>query len=72
VLTVEENTIMGGLGGAVAEALAEAGFSPGKKFGRVGIPDVFPDHYGSQANLLDYYGINAAGITSAVRRLLAA
>jgi transketolase len=30
VVTIEENTIIGGLGGAVAEALAEANFDPAK------------------------------------------
>jgi transketolase len=70
VVSVEESTILGGLGGAVAEAIAEAGFSPAKRFRRVGIPDVFPDHYGSQATLLDHYCINADGIVAAVRALL--
>jgi len=49
----------------VAEVIAEAGFSPGKKFRRIGIPDVFPDHYGSQEKLMDHYRINADGVTSA-------
>ena len=65
-----ENTILGGLGGAVAEVIAEAGFSPAKKFRRIGIPDVFPDRYGSQANLMDYYRINADGVVATVRALL--
>ncbi len=70
VITIEENTILGGLGGAVAEVIAEAGFSPAKKFRRIGIPDVFPDRYGSQANLMDYYRINADGVVATVRALL--
>lgn len=70
ILSIEENTIMGGLGGAVAETIAEAGFSPGKKFRRIGIPDIFPDHYGSQSNLMDHYRINADGIVASTRALL--
>ena len=50
--------------------IAEAGFSPAKKFRRIGIPDVFPDRYGSQANLMDYYRINADGVVATVRALL--
>jgi transketolase len=70
VVAVEENTILGGLGSAVAEAIAEAGFSPGKKFRRIGIPDVFSDRYGSQANLMDYHKINTAEVVATVRALL--
>ncbi|MBM4442379.1 MAG: transketolase [Candidatus Rokubacteria bacterium] len=69
VVTVEEHTLMGGLGSAVAELIAEAGFDPGKRFARLGIPDVFAKEYGSQASLMDRYGINAAGIVAAVRQL---
>jgi transketolase len=70
VVAVEENTIIGGLGSAVAEVIAEAGYSQGKKFKRIGIPDVFPDRYGSQANLMDYHKINTDAVTSTVRALL--
>lgn len=70
IVPIEENTIIGGLGSAVAEVLAEAGYSPGKKFKRIGIPDVFPDRYGSQANLMDYHHINSEQVTSTVRALL--
>ena len=70
VVAVEENTILGGLGSAVAEAIAEAGFSTGKKFRRIGIPDVFSDRYGSQANLLDYHKINTDEVVSTVWALL--
>lgn len=70
IVTIEENSIIGGLGGAVAEAVAEADFEPAKKFRRIGIPDVFPDKYGSQANLLDYYKISTPEIVSVVTNLL--
>lgn len=70
VISIEENTILGGLGSAVAEAIAEAGYSPGKKFRRIGIPDVFSDRYGTQANLMDYHGISAGAVVSTARALL--
>ncbi|MBI1983208.1 MAG: transketolase [Acidobacteria bacterium] len=72
VVTVEENNLIGGLGSAVAEALAEANFEPARKFKRLGIPDVFPDKYGSQANLMDHYGISTSEIVSVVGGLLGA
>ncbi len=70
VVTVEEHTINGGLGSAVAELLAEADFAGPKRLKRIGIPDVFPDKYGSQDSLLARYNITPEGICSAVEGLL--
>jgi transketolase len=69
IVSVEENSVIGGLGSAVAEVLAEADFDSAKRFRRIGIPDCFPDKYGSQAKLLDHYGISAAGVVAAVKKL---
>jgi transketolase len=66
ILTIEEHTLVGGLGSAVAEILAEANFNPAKRFKRIGIPDVFPDQYGSQAGLMKRYGITASAAAAAV------
>ncbi len=68
VLTVEEHSIIGGLGSAVAEALAEAG--QGVRFRRLGIPDQFPTT-GPYEELVTYYGLDAAGIVQVARGLLA-
>jgi transketolase len=69
IVTVEEHTIVGGLGSAVAELLAEANFSPSKRFKRIGLPDVFPDQYGSQDSLLARYHITAKNIFETIQRL---
>jgi transketolase len=69
VVTIEEHTIVGGLGSAVAEILAEASFNPSKCFQRLGIPDVFPDQYGSQASLMARYDITAEHLVSVVEHL---
>jgi len=71
VLTVEEHTIVGGLGSAVAEVLAESNFSHPKRFRRMGLPDAFPDQYGSQDSLLSRYGLTAEAIGTAMRDLAA-
>ncbi|UCC76086.1 MAG: transketolase family protein [Anaerolineales bacterium] len=68
VLTVEEHSIIGGLGSAVAEVLAEAG--QGVRFRRLGIPDQFPTT-GPYEELVAYYGLDAAGIAQVARGLLA-
>ncbi|MQF95826.1 MAG: transketolase [SAR202 cluster bacterium] len=69
IVTVEEHTILGGLGSAVAEIIAETGFNPAKRFRRIGIPDVFPDEYGSQDSLMDRYNINAQSVSDTVLAL---
>jgi len=66
VVTVEEHTIVGGLGSAVAEVIAEANFTPAKRFKRIGIPDVFPDEYGSQASLMDRYYISCESLKQTI------
>jgi transketolase len=70
VVTIEEHSLVGGLGSAVAEVVAENPLVAPKYFKRIGIPDVFADRYGSQALLLDYYGITAESIVTTVESAL--
>jgi transketolase len=49
VVTVEEHSVTGGLGSAVAEVLAESGY--GVRFRRFGVPDQMHHAVGSQAHL---------------------
>ena len=67
VVTVEEHSINGGLGGAVAEVLLEAGFSG--KFKRVGLPDEFAV-LGDTDEVYRYYGMDPEGIARTVKELL--
>ena len=69
VVSVEEHTVIGGLGSAVAEIIAEAGFDPAKRFKRVGLPDVFPDQYGSQDSLMERYSITAVEVVRVTKGL---
>ena len=69
VVTIEEGTLPGGFGSAIAELILEAGLNP--RFKRVGIPDAFPDQYGSQASLLERYNITANNLTKTVQQLWA-
>jgi transketolase len=71
IVTVEEHTIIGGLGGACVEYLAENDLLNGKRFKRFGIPDVFPSGYGDQNGMMKKYGISADNIASSVQELLA-
>ena len=69
VVSVEEHTILGGLGSAVAETLMEARLG-GVPFKRIGLPDIYPDHYGTQHKIMERYGISPTGIASTVKSLL--
>lgn len=70
IITVEENSIIGGLGSIISEIIAEAGFTPGKKFLKIGLPDVFPVRYGSQEKLMSFYGVTKEAIVVSLLRLL--
>jgi transketolase len=65
IVTVEENTVDGGLGGAVAEACLDAGVAPGF-FRRIGLRAGFSCIVGSQPYLRGRYGLDAAAIRAAV------
>lgn len=66
LVSAEEHSIIGGLGGAVAEALAEGFPCP---LERVGVRDSFGES-GTPAALLEKYGLTAAEIALAAKRAL--
>lgn len=66
VVTVEEHSVIGGLGGAVAETLAEQ--CPTKML-RIGVMDTFGES-GPAVKLLEKYGLDAAGIYGKVKAFL--
>ena len=66
VVTAEEHSVIGGLGDAVLAALAENPV-PVRK---LGVNDVFGES-GPAVDLLHKYGLDAAGVVSAVEALLA-
>ena len=63
IVTIEENTIMGGFGGAVCEALADLGIQV--PILRLAVPDCFVTH-GAMDRLLSDIGLTADGVTAAV------
>ena len=66
VVTVEEHSIIGGLGGAVCEALAEHAPTPVL---RIGVQDVFGES-GPAAALLAKYKLDGAGVYEQVKAWL--
>ena len=69
IVTIEENTILGGLGGAVAEVCLESAIRP-RLFKRMGIADQFTSIVGDQSYLRGVSGIDRDGITGSVLELL--
>ncbi len=70
VLTLEEHSVIGGLGGAIAEACLEGGVAL-KAFRRMGLADLFPEIVGDQAYLRAHLGIDARAVSAALREMLA-
>jgi len=69
ICTIEENTILGGLGGAVAELCLESAIRP-RRFLRLGIRDCYTSTVGDQAYLRRIAGLDRNGIADAVRKLI--
>ncbi|MDR5866940.1 1-deoxy-D-xylulose-5-phosphate synthase [Halomonas koreensis] len=69
LVTLEENVVAGGAGGAVNELLLAEGRTV--RVLNLGLPDAFVEH-GKPAELLAECGLDAAGIEAAIRDRLAA
>lgn len=63
VVTVENHSVVGGLGSAVAEALAEAGL--GRPLRRLGVQDTFAEGSRTAAYLFDKYGLSTQAVIAA-------
>ena len=68
IVSAEEHSVIGGLGGAVAETLAAAGACVPMSF--VGVQDTFTES-GPYAKLLKKYGLDADAVEKAIREALA-
>lgn len=67
MVTVEDHNVLGGMGGAVAEVLAELG--SGARLHRHGIPDAFGES-GEPDELYRKFRLDAEGITEVVQKAL--
>jgi len=70
LVTLEENTLVGGFGAAVYEACRHEGIAP-RALEHLGLPDRFIDH-GSREELLQEVGLTPAQISEQVTAMLAA
>lgn len=67
LVTCEEHSVIGGLGSAVAEALAQSDFYAPQEF--VGVQDVF-GHSGHAFALLEKYGLSPQGIAEKAKKAI--
>ncbi|EDN68295.1 transketolase, C-terminal subunit [Beggiatoa sp. PS] len=67
IITIENHTILGGLGTIISEILAEEGI--GKKLIRLGLQDTFA-HGASRPYLMKKYGLDAMALVIAIEKLL--
>ncbi len=68
ILTIEENTVVGGMGSGVAEVLAEAGY--GGSFKRMGMQDIYSSVVGDQNYLRQHYNLEADAIEQTALSLI--
>lgn len=66
IFTLEEHSVYGGLGGAVAEVIAESGKAR-VCFRRLGVPPVFSACVGSQEYLRDQFGLSPNKVLATIR-----
>lgn len=67
IVTIEEHTLVGGLGSAVRDLLCDRLVAAAPPVLRLGIPDTFPDKYGTQDDLLAYYGLQPDALAHSIR-----
>ena len=67
IVTAEEHSVIGGLGGAVSEVLAWGGAGAPTEF--VGLQDTFTES-GKYADLLHKYGVDADGVVAGIEKVL--
>lgn len=69
LVTVEEHSVVNGLGTAVADALAQAGL--GCRLVKLGLPDQYPATVSPYPEMMEEYGLTTAGLVATVKAALA-
>ena len=70
IATLEENSIIAGIGSVVSEVLAESGQA--FQFKRLGLPDKFCEQYGPREHLLALNNLDAKGVTDTLLKWMPA
>jgi len=70
IVTLEEHSVVGGLGSAIAETLLEGGVHP-RRFVRLGLLDRFPEMVGDQPYLRERHGLDRHSVATTIAEMLA-
>jgi transketolase len=70
VVTIEEHSVLGGLGGGVAEWMSDRPERPYARLLRIGTADEFMHEAGEQEHAREYFGLTPEGITARVQGAL--
>ncbi len=70
VITIEEHSVIGGLGSAVVDCLVEGPLSTIPIIRKIGLPDKFMENYGVQDDLLEIHGLQPKAIAQFIRETL--
>ena len=70
IITIEEHSLIGGLGSAILEFCSKEMPNELYKISRIGIPDKFADKYGSQKSLLEHWNITSNEASNKMREKL--
>lgn len=68
IFTIEEHSVMGGLGSIVAEYIAESAYNP--KFKRFALPDEYSHYVGSQKHIRKKFGFTSESILKTIMEIL--
>lgn len=68
VISVEEHSMIGGLGSALSEILLESRYTG--EFLKIGLPDQYCDIVGSHDYLVAQHGLDAAGIAKSIKSIV--
>lgn len=69
LVSVEEHSVINGLGTAVAEVLLRNGYAG--RFVKLGVPDEYCSRLGNREWIMGQYGLDTAAITATIRTMLA-
>ena len=70
IVTIEEHTLIGGLGSAVIELISDRFEGQPPRIKRIGLPDEFPKQYGSQDSMMEYYGLQPPALAKTIKAIL--
>jgi len=70
LVTLEEHSLIGGLGSAVTDYLMDQAPEQMPFVKRMGIPDEFPNEYGSQDSMMETLGLQPPAIAETVRQFV--